>query len=158
MVAEVVGGILLGQSSPAGAAGHMLTDAAAIALALFAIWIGGRPASVERTFGCQSTEVLAAMLNPLSLWLIAGWVLFEAFRRLREPPEIEGGFLLIVFQMPGARRQKAILTWLGLIIAVKPQGIAALAFQLLSKWPFFFSDINPSSHASHSSRLASSSS
>ena len=74
----------------------MLTDAAAIALALFAIWIGGRPASVERTFGYQRTEVLAAMLNALSLWLIAGWVLFEAFQRLREPPGIEGGLMLIV--------------------------------------------------------------
>ena len=51
-------------------AAHMLTDAGAIGLALFAMWIASRPASIERTFGYYRTEVLAALFNALSLWLI----------------------------------------------------------------------------------------
>ena len=60
----------------------MLTDAASIALALLAAWIAGRPESIERTFGYQRTEVLAAGFNALSLWPIAGWILWEAVERL----------------------------------------------------------------------------
>ena len=74
MVAEIIGGILSGSLALLADAAHMFTDAAAIALALFAMWIAARPASVERTFGYHRTEVLAALVNALSLWLIAGWI------------------------------------------------------------------------------------
>jgi len=74
----------------------MITDAASIALALFAMKVAERPPSAERTFGYRRAEVLAAMLNALSLWLIAAWVLFEAYHRLQDVPEIEGGLMLVV--------------------------------------------------------------
>ena len=79
-------------------AGHMLTDAASIALALVAVWIAGRPESIERTFGYQRTEVLAAAFNALSLWVIAGWIVWEAIERMFSHHEIhiEGGLMLIV--------------------------------------------------------------
>ena len=77
-------------------AAHMFTDAAAIGLALFAMWMATRPASVERTFGYHRTEVLAALVNALSLWLIAGWIFLEAYHRLTEPPEVQGPLMLIV--------------------------------------------------------------
>ena len=96
MVAEIIGGLLSGSLALLADAAHMFTDAAAIGLALFAMWISGRPASVERTFGFHRTEVLAALVNALSLWLIAGWIFFEAFRRLSEPPEVQGPLMLIV--------------------------------------------------------------
>ena len=72
MVAEVIGGIFSGSLALLADAGHMLTDATSIALALVALWIASRPWSIERTFGYQRTEVLAAAFNALSLWVIAG--------------------------------------------------------------------------------------
>ena len=60
------------------------------------MWMANKPVSAERTFGYHRTEVLAALLNTLSLWLIAGWIFFEAYHRFSEPPEIEGVLLLSV--------------------------------------------------------------
>ena len=98
MVAEVIGGIMSGSLALLADAGHMLTDAASIALALVAVWIAGRPESIERTFGYQRTEVLAAAFNALSLWAIAGWIVWEAIERMFNHHEvhIEGGLMLIV--------------------------------------------------------------
>ncbi len=96
MVVEVIGGVLSGSLALLSDAGHMITDGAAIALALFAQHMANRPASAERTFGYQRAEVLAALINALSLWMIAGWIFFEAFRRLRDVPEIEGGLMLVI--------------------------------------------------------------
>ena len=80
-VAEAVGGILSGSLALLADAGHMLTDAAAIAMALVAMWIAQKEASVERTFGYHRTEILAALINTFALWLIAGWIFFEAYHR-----------------------------------------------------------------------------
>ena len=89
MIAEVIGGILSGSLALLSDAGHMITDAAAIALALVAQRMAQRAASAERTFGYRRAEVLAAMLNALSLWLIAAWVFFEAYHRLQDVPDVE---------------------------------------------------------------------
>ncbi len=98
MLAEVVGGILSGSLALIADAGHMLTDAAAIAMALVAMWIAERVATAERTFGYERTEVLAAMLNTVALWLIAGWIMFEAYHRSfgTEDPHVDGLPVLIV--------------------------------------------------------------
>ena len=105
MVAEVIGGILSGSLALLADAGHMLTDAAAILMALIAIGIAQKEASVERTFGYHRTEILAALANTFALWAIAGWILFEAYHRTFGPEEAEvvglpvlivgiGGFLI----------------------------------------------------------------
>ena len=97
MVAEVVGGIMSGSLALLADAGHMLTDAAAIVMALVAMWIGQKEASVERTFGYHRTEILAALANTFTLWLIAGWILYEAYHRaFREDVEIVGLPVLLV--------------------------------------------------------------
>ncbi len=97
MVAEVIGGILSGSLALLADAGHMLTDAAAIVMALVAIWIGQREASVERTFGYHRTEILAALANTFALWAIAGWIVFEAYHRVfREDVDVVGLPVLIV--------------------------------------------------------------
>ena len=98
MVAEVIGGIFSGSLALLADAGHMLTDAASIALVLVAVWIAGRSESIERTFGYQRTEVLAAAFNALSLWIIAGWIVWEAIERMFNHHEIhiEGSLMLIV--------------------------------------------------------------
>ena len=98
MVAEVVGGIMSGSLALIADAGHMLTDAAAIGLALLAMSLAGRAASTTRTWGFHRTEVLAAMINALSLWVIAAWIVFEAVERLSHHHEIniEGGLMMAV--------------------------------------------------------------
>ena len=94
MVVEVVGGLISGSLALLADAGHMLTDGAAIGLALLAIWVSGRPASIEQTFGFHRTEILAAMLNALSLWLISALIFFEASRRLNDDLQVDGGLML----------------------------------------------------------------
>ena len=99
MVAEVIGGIYSGSLALLADAGHMLTDAAAIALALLAVWLAGRPESIQRTFGYHRTEILAAAVNAISLWVVAGYISFEGVHRIVHPDEfqeVEGGLMTIV--------------------------------------------------------------
>ena len=96
MLIEVVGGLLANSLALLADAAHMLTDACAIGLALLAMWVAARPASFTRTFGFQRTEVLAALLNALALWVIAAWVFVEAYQRFRDPVEVRGTLMLSV--------------------------------------------------------------
>ena len=97
MVAEIIGGILSGSLALIADAGHMATDAAAILMALVAMRIADKAASAKRTFGYQRTEVLAALLNTMALWLIAGWIVFEAYHRIfQEEVHIDGSPVLLV--------------------------------------------------------------
>ena len=98
MIAEVIGGILSGSLALLADAGHMVTDAMAIGLALFALWIGDRLEDAERTYGFRRAEVLAALINALSLWIIVAWIFFEAYHRIRgiEDAHVEGPLMLIV--------------------------------------------------------------
>ena len=96
MVIEVIGGFASGSLALISDAGHMLTDSAAIGLALFAMWVADRPVSARRTFGFWRTEVLAALFNALSLWAIVGWIFYEAIGRIDGETHVEGGLMLIV--------------------------------------------------------------
>ena len=100
MVAEVVGGVLSGSLALISDAGHMLTDALAIVMALVAMKLGERAASATRTFGYYRTEILAALANVVGLWLIVAWICFEAYHRFHELSvghlEIEGPIVLYV--------------------------------------------------------------
>jgi len=95
-VAEIVGGFLTGSLALLADAGHMLGDSAAIVLALGAAWLATRPATPERSFGFRRAEILAALANGLALVAIAIWVFVEAVQRLDDPPEILGGWMLLV--------------------------------------------------------------
>ncbi len=94
MCVEVIGGIVSGSLALLADAGHMLTDAASIALALAAMHFAERPHSVQRTFGYHRLEVLAALVNALALWLIVAWVLIEAYDRFTSVTEVNGGLML----------------------------------------------------------------
>jgi cobalt-zinc-cadmium efflux system protein len=96
MVAEIAGGWLSGSLALLADAGHMLTDVAGIGLAMFAIRIAARPADEERTFGMYRAEILAAVINAVLLFAVAAFVLFEAWRRFVDPPEVDGGLMLVV--------------------------------------------------------------
>ena len=93
---EVAGAILANSLALLADAGHMLTDVAGVAMALAAIWFAGRPATSGRTFGYLRLEVLAAGANATLLVGISVFVLYEAWRRLAEPPEIASGLMLAV--------------------------------------------------------------
>jgi len=94
--AEVIGGVIARSLALLADVGHMITDAASIGLALLALWVSARPASAKFSFGFQRVEVLAALLNALSLWIIAAWIFFEAYRRFSQPPEVDGVLTLTV--------------------------------------------------------------
>lgn len=95
-VAELVAGIFTNSLALVADAGHVLTDVAAIALALFAIAFAARPPSLTRTFGFYRVEILAAVVNAVVLFGVAGYVLFEAWRRLGSAPQILFGPMLVV--------------------------------------------------------------
>lgn len=85
---EVVGGLLTNSLALLADAAHMLTDVGGLGLALFAAWMSAKPATPQRTYGYYRVEILAALTNAVVLFLMAFFILFEAYRRFREPPEV----------------------------------------------------------------------
>jgi cobalt-zinc-cadmium efflux system protein len=95
-VAQLVGGLAANSLALLADAGHNFTDVAGIGLALLAIRFAGRPASGGRTFGFLRLEILAAVANAAMLFGVAVFVLFEAWQRLADPPEVASGLMLLV--------------------------------------------------------------
>lgn len=95
-VVELVGGLLTGSLALLADAGHMLSDAVSIALALFASWLAARPATAQRSFGFRRAEILAALANGVLLVAVSIWIFIEAFARLSDPPRILGGWVLVI--------------------------------------------------------------
>jgi cobalt-zinc-cadmium efflux system protein len=96
MAVEVVVGVLASSLALLSDAAHMLTDAGAIALALFAARLARRPAQGGFTFGYRRAEILSAQLNGATLVGLGAVIVFEGVRRLVDPPEVEGAAVLIV--------------------------------------------------------------
>src|SRR5439155_16666350 len=86
MAGEVAAAVVAGSLALLADAGHMLTDAAALAIALVASRLAVRPARGPWTCGLGSSEILAAQANGLALLLVAGWIVYTATRRLVSPP------------------------------------------------------------------------
>ena len=95
-VAEVVVGLAANSLALLADAGHVFADVVGTSLALIAIWLAARPATRERSFGFYRFEILAAVLNSLILFTIAGYVLFEAARRMADAPAVASGPMLVV--------------------------------------------------------------
>jgi cobalt-zinc-cadmium efflux system protein len=100
MAVEVVVGLLAHSLALLSDAAHMLTDAAAIALALVAMRLARRPPSGDYTYGLKRAEILSAQANGLTLLLLAAWLTFESFRRLLDPPPV-GGLTVLVTAVAG---------------------------------------------------------
>jgi cobalt-zinc-cadmium efflux system protein len=96
MAGEVVAGIVASSLALLSDAAHMLTDAGAIVLALFAIRLARRPPEGHYTFGLKRAEILSAQLNGLTLLVLGGLIVLEGVRRLIDPPEVEGLLVLVV--------------------------------------------------------------
>lgn len=95
MVGEVAVGIVARSLALISDAAHMLTDAASIALALWAIGLAARPAAGRMTYGWRRAEILSALANGLTLLVLAGWLAYEAARRLMDPPPVTGRLVLV---------------------------------------------------------------
>jgi cobalt-zinc-cadmium efflux system protein len=96
LVAEVVASFVAGSLALLADAGHMLTDAGALAFALFAATLAARPAQGRWTFGYKRLEILAAQVNGVTLLVVALLIVFGAVRRLITPEEVRGGVVLVV--------------------------------------------------------------
>lgn len=94
--AELIGGFLTNSLALLSDAGHMLSDIAALALSLFAFRIAKRPATVISTYGYHRAEILAALFNGLTLWLIVGVIFTAAYNRFLDPPAVESYGMMIV--------------------------------------------------------------
>ena len=99
MVVEFVAGWWSGSLALLADAGHMLTDALALALSLFAAWISTRPATPHKTYGYYRTEILAALANGVALWLLVAWIYVRATQRLAHPALILSGPMIAVAAM-----------------------------------------------------------
>jgi cobalt-zinc-cadmium efflux system protein len=97
MLIELVGGIIANSLALIADAGHMLTDFAALGLAWFAFRLARRPADWKRTYGFDRFQVLVAFTNGLALFVIAGWIVYEAIHRLMEgEAHVAGGIMVVI--------------------------------------------------------------
>jgi cobalt-zinc-cadmium efflux system protein len=96
MVVEVVAGVLAGSLALVSDAAHMLTDAGALVLSLVVIRLVRRPAGGNLTFGLRRAEILSAQANGVTLLVLAGLIVYEAVRRLIDPPQTAGAVVLVV--------------------------------------------------------------
>jgi cobalt-zinc-cadmium efflux system protein len=96
LVAEVVGGFVFNSLALLADAAHMLSDVAALTIALVAQRLTDRPATAKHTYGLQRAEVLGAQANAVLLLAATGWIVYEAIGRLSAPADVAGGGLLVV--------------------------------------------------------------
>ena len=93
---QAVGGWLAGSLALIADSGHMISDAAALLLALIAYRVAARAADAERSYGWHRVRVLAALANGATLLLLVAWIAYEAATRLRQPVEVLAGPMLVV--------------------------------------------------------------
>ena len=96
MVAEVVGGVLSNSLALLADAGHMLSDSASLALAIFAFWISDKEPDSDKTYGYYRAEILAALVNGATLLAISVYIYFEAYSRFNKTPEVHGPLMMSV--------------------------------------------------------------
>jgi cobalt-zinc-cadmium efflux system protein len=96
MGAEIAGGLLFGSLALLADAAHMLSDVAALGVALLALRLIERPHTARHTYGFQRAEVLAAQVNAIALFAVSGLILYEAIKRLHTPHHVAGAGLLVI--------------------------------------------------------------
>jgi len=91
---ELAAGLIANSLALIGDAFHNITDAFALVLALVAVSIARRPATVRKSFGYRKAGILAAFLNATMLIALTALVMIEAVKRLREPQAVEGAWMI----------------------------------------------------------------
>src|SRR5262249_28537062 len=110
MLAEAIGGWLANSLALLSDAGHMLTDVAALALSIFALWFSSRPITVKKTYGYYRLEILAALANGVTLVVISLLIVYEAIHRLKHPENVSG--LEVMLIAIGGLAVNGISAWL----------------------------------------------
>lgn len=95
-VLEFIGGLVTNSLALLSDSGHMLSDASSLVLSLFALWFASRAANSRKTYGYYRTEILVALLNGVTLFVIAAIIIWEAYGRLMEPPVVSSGTMIII--------------------------------------------------------------
>ncbi|WP_410768274.1 cation diffusion facilitator family transporter [Fontibacillus sp. BL9] len=95
-VLEFFGGLFTNSLALLSDSGHMLSDASSLVLSLLAIWFAARPASPRKSYGFYRTEILAALLNGITLFVIAGFIIWEAYGRFFDPPTVSSGPMMLI--------------------------------------------------------------
>ncbi len=96
MILEFVGGIFAKSLALLSDAGHMLSDVSSLALSLIAFWFATRPPSGSKTYGYYRFEILAALFNGITLFIIVGFIVWEAVERFASPPAVKGNMMIII--------------------------------------------------------------
>ena len=93
---EVIGGIITNSLALISDAGHMLTHLFALLVSLFALFFASRPPTEKKTYGFYRLEILAALFNGITLFMISVWIFYEAYQRFIHPETISSGKMFIV--------------------------------------------------------------
>lgn len=96
LVVEVIGGLLTNSLALLSDAAHMGTDVIALAISLFAVRMSRKPPDAKRTYGFARMEAIGALVNGGMLFLVAGYILWEAVGRFRQPPEVSSTGMLVI--------------------------------------------------------------
>ncbi|RRJ63355.1 cation transporter [Paenibacillus oralis] len=96
MFLEFFGGLVTGSLALLSDSGHMLNDASSLVLSLVAVWFATKPASPNKTYGFYRFEILAALFNGITLFVVAGFILWEAYERLLEPRAVASGSMMLI--------------------------------------------------------------
>ncbi|AND42918.1 MAG: cation diffusion facilitator family transporter [Bacillota bacterium] len=96
MILEFFGGLITNSLALLSDSGHMLSDASSLFLSLIAIWFASRPPSPRKTYGFYRFEILAALFNGVTLFVIAGFIVREAYGRFFEPPTVASGSMMLI--------------------------------------------------------------
>ena len=96
MVLEFAGGFMTKSLALLSDSGHMLSDCISLALSLAALWFATRPPSARKTYGYYRFEILAALFNGVTLFIIAGVIVWEAIQRFFAPPEVQGNMMMAI--------------------------------------------------------------
>lgn len=96
MIAEFLGGLFTNSLALMADSGHMLSDAAALGLSLFATWLSLKPASAEKTYGYYRSEIFAALINGIALVVIAVFIIWESYTRFFTPYHIKAPVMIII--------------------------------------------------------------
>lgn len=96
MVLEFFGGLVTNSLALLSDSGHMLNDAASLALSLFALWLSSKAATARKSYGYHRFEILAALLNGVTLFVIAFFIAREAYERFLAPPEVASGSMMAI--------------------------------------------------------------
>ncbi|MFC0215774.1 cation diffusion facilitator family transporter [Paenibacillus chartarius] len=96
MLLEFFGGLFTNSLALLSDSGHMLNDASSLVLSLVAVWFAAKPASPNKTYGFYRFEILAALFNGITLFVVAGFIIWEAYERFLEPQTVASGSMMLI--------------------------------------------------------------